>query len=128
MKRINSVTILVINIFLLLVVLNFYKNSVENIEESQKYLLEIQNVYSNYSQSKESLYKSKQVEKVLRKIIKQLNMKNVTIVKTGKKLLLKGENISLKKQDRLFNKILNEKFIILKSSIEKGSIMMEIGL
>jgi len=128
MKRINSVTILVINIFLLLIVLNFYKNSVVNIEESQKYLLEIQSVYSKYKQSKESLYKSTQAEKILRKIIKQLNMKNVTIVKTSKKLLLKGDNIPLKKQDRLFNKILNEKFIILKSTIEKGSIMMEIGL
>ena len=128
MKKINAINILVLNIIILLIVFNFYKSSSSDIVSTKNYFIETQKVYTTYKNSKESLYVKKDVEKILRKIARNLNIKNINIVARGKKLIVNVENITLQKQDKFLNKVFNEKFIILKCQIEKNITKLELGL
>ena len=128
MKKLNALSILLVNIILLLIVLNFYKNSSSVVDESRYYFENTNVIYSTYKNSKSNLYVKNDASKVLNKILKQLKIKNVNIVKSTKSLKFTVKNLTLQKQEKLINKILNEKFKIIKCTVEKNIVTFEIGL
>lgn len=128
MKKINSLTILLISIIIFLIIVNLYKYTNSNIENVKSEYLEIQKLSLGFTTSKKSLYTQRKAEQQLRNITRQLNIKNLSIVKKSKKLIVKVKKMSFYEQDKFLNKVLNEKFIILKLKIEKNELEIEIGI
>ena len=127
MKKINSITILLVSIIIFLVIVNLYKYTNTNVQNVKSEYLEIQKLSLGFATSKKSLYTKGKAEQQLRKITRQLNIKNLSIVKKNKKLVVKVNKISFYEQEKFLNKVLNEKFIILKLKIEKNELEIEIG-
>jgi len=128
MKKINSMIILFLSVFFLLLMIALYKYTNLGVIESQQYYLQVNDIYNSYKSSKNSLFMKKDVQWIVQKIINELDLNNLKVTHNDKKILLEIGNLSLQKQDKLLNKILNERFIILKLKVEKNHTMIELGL
>lgn len=128
MKKIEGIVLLFITSMIFGIVFLLYNYTSQKIDEKKDELENKKIVYNKYFQSKESLYRSNEAQKNLERIVKKFALAKNSISKDGKKLRLKVENISLDKQEKLLNTILNEKFMILMCRVENKSVFMEIGL
>ncbi len=128
MKKITPLNILFINILVLFLVLLLYSYTNSDIKNITKEYIEYKSLSVNYKNSKNSFYRKQEVENKIKKILRQLRIKNAIIKKSGKKLNIQIKKISLSKKDKLLNKVFNEKFIIIKFKIEKNNFLLELGL
>ncbi len=127
MNKIDPFTVLLLAVAIFLSSFVLLKQSNEELIQSNIELKEFNIVANEYINLKSTQKTKNKTLKLIDKIIKSLGVKNVDKKVQDKNILVKLNNISLKKIDKFTNKILNQNLNILKLNITKNSVELVVG-
>ncbi|RLA82803.1 MAG: hypothetical protein DRG78_06140 [Epsilonproteobacteria bacterium] len=126
MIRINPMLVLLLAIVIFIVSISSLKQSEielnSQIENRSDFIL-----LSDKYKSLKSTWGKKDIQKELKKIAKQLSIKDIVVVKKDKLIIVKIKNKNIRDIDRFINKILNNSFLINKLNITSKQAIIEIG-
>lgn len=128
MKKITPLYVFLFNILFLFIVLIIYQSSVTKIDEYKLEYTNIKKLSIAYKSKKDRLYTKGKVKIEIKKILKKLHMKKISLKESEGKLIITLLDNRWNKQNQFLNKVLNEKFIISKMKIKNKNIFLEIGL
>ena len=116
-----SILMLFISIYMLRVYQEKQLSEYNNVKKAVSVGVEYASLNDGWNNKKNTM-------KILDKIISKLNIKNLTKDIKSKKVIIKIDEISTSKLDKLINRVLNKKLNILRLDMDKGSILLEVGI
>ncbi len=130
MNKINPLYLIVLFIAFFIVSTVLLKDIQEDIEVGNKNKKEFFKLSSEYKEYKNSWFDKKEIEKRIDRIAKSINFRNekILVVQSGNIVKLKIESKNEKVLEKFLKRVLNEKFIIKKLSVDRSSIYVEVGL
>jgi hypothetical protein len=126
MSKISPLTVILFAIVLFLSSLIVLKKSNIALKDEQYNLTTYNQLTKEYYILKNSLLKGNKAKEKLEKILKTVRVKNYSLSKKQKKIILVFQN-DINKVDKLINKLLNTNFIIKTLKIKKDNVTVEVG-
>ncbi len=130
MNKINPIYLIIL--FITFFTISFIslqnvKKDIKSIEKEKKEFLKLSSEYKEY---KTNWFNKKEIEKKIDRIAKSINFKNekILVAQSGNIIKLKIESKNEKILEKFLKRVLNEKFIIKKLSVNKDSIYVEVGM
>lgn len=127
MRLINPLMLLLLSITIFLISFKVLDQSNEALNTSMEELNKYSTLSSKYHTLNQNWTNSKDKQRKLDKIIRQAKIKNIQKIESSKDVILTITNEPVKKVDKLLNKILNSNFEIIKYSVSKEKVTLQLG-
>lgn len=128
MNKINPLFLLSATIVVTFIAFYSYFQAQNKFVTSKQDLESFGVIAKNYASLNSAYQDKKKILKRLETIIKKSNIKNANMTKGEKKITLKIDKANSTQIEKVVNKLLNEKFNIVKIQVNETSLFIEIGV
>ena len=128
MKNINPLFLLIASLIVLFIAIFSFNKAQKQLLIEQEEYQEFKQLSLRYNKQRDTFSNGTNIIKRIQKLLLNSNIRNAEILHKNKKITIKISSLNINLVQKFINKILNERFNIIKLNIIQDKITLEIGV